>query len=182
MHWFSSDYHFDHANIIKYANRPFKSVEEMNEAIIANHNACVKPDDDFWFLGDFVFGENKIRKGANFLRRLNGRKNLIFGNHDPHTREFGCMFDSYGHYAEISVNKQRIVLMHYAMRIWNKSHHGVWQLYGHSHNTLPDDPTLLSFDAGVDCHNFRPLSFDDVDAIMKKKSYKPIDHHGQEKR
>ena len=71
-----------------------------------------------------------------------------------------------------------IVLCHYAMKIWNKSHHGVWHLYGHSHGTLPDDPYSMSFDVGVDCHDFKPLGFDDIKKIMdKKKKFKPIDHH-----
>jgi len=64
------------------------------------------------------------------------------------------------------------------MRVWNKSHHGAWHLYGHSHGTLPDDKNSLSFDVGVDCHNFTPINFEQVSAIMKKKNFKPIDHHG----
>jgi calcineurin-like phosphoesterase family protein len=65
------------------------------------------------------------------------------------------------------------------MRVWNKSHHGAWHLYGHSHGTLPDDPNALSFDCGVDCHNYTPISFEQVEAIMAKKTFKPIDHHGK---
>jgi hypothetical protein len=63
------------------------------------------------------------------------------------------------------------------MRTWNKSHRGSWHLYGHSHGTLPDDPHSMSFDVGVDCHNYRPLSFEQVKAVMSKKLFKPIDHH-----
>ena len=36
--------------------------------------------------------------------------------------------------------EQDIVLCHYAMRVWQKSHYGAWMLYGHSHGTLPDNP------------------------------------------
>jgi calcineurin-like phosphoesterase family protein len=177
--FFTADTHFHHANIIKYANRPFANVQEMDETIITNWNSKVKRDDIVYHDGDFVFGPNKIRDAANLRRRLNGRIHLIWGNHDNQNPEFASIFDSAQDYLEISVNKQRIILMHYAMRIWNKSHHGTWMLYGHSHGTLPDDPNLLSFDIGVDCHNFFPLSFDEVAAIMKKKTWKPIDHHGK---
>ena len=65
-----------------------------------------------------------------------------------------------------------IVLFHYAMRVWNASHYGTWHLYGHSHGDLPDDETSLSFDVGVDCHNFYPLSYSDVTGIMSKKNWK----------
>ncbi len=59
------------------------------------------------------------------------------------------------------------------MREWNASHWGTYHLYGHAHGTLQDDPNSLSFDIGVDCHNFYPLSYDEVKAIMKTKSWKP---------
>jgi calcineurin-like phosphoesterase family protein len=66
-----------------------------------------------------------------------------------------------------------IVLFHYALREWNASHWGSYHLYGHSHGTLPDIDTSLSFDIGVDCHNFYPLSYEEVKAIMKKKNWQP---------
>jgi len=65
------------------------------------------------------------------------------------------------------------------MRVWNKSHHGALNLYGHSHGSLPDDPHALAIDVGVDCHNFTPISFEQVKKIMSKKTFKPIDHHGE---
>ena len=64
------------------------------------------------------------------------------------------------------------------MRVWNKSHYGSWNLYGHSHGSLPDDPHARAIDVGVDCHNFAPVSFDEVKVIMERKLWKPIDHHG----
>ena len=84
-YWWTSDYHFSHFNIISYCNRPFKTVEEMNEVIIRRHNERVKPEDTVFFLGDFVFKggrEGGIERYRLFEKRLNGKFIFIKGNHD----------------------------------------------------------------------------------------------------
>jgi calcineurin-like phosphoesterase family protein len=80
---------------------------------------------------------------------------------------------------ELKHDHSLIVMCHYAMRVWNRSHRGAWMLYGHSHGSLPDDPGALSIDVGVDCHDYTPISHDDIGRIMAKKTWKPIDHHGR---
>jgi calcineurin-like phosphoesterase family protein len=56
------------------------------------------------------------------------------------------------------------------MKVWPHHSRGTWQLYGHSHGNLPDDPLSLSMDVGVDSHDFRPWHFDEIQAIMKTKA------------
>ena len=70
-HYFSSDFHLDHTNILKYDNRPFASIEDMNEEIIKNHNRTVNPEDNFYFLGDFAFSKDRFRI-EQLLKSLNG--------------------------------------------------------------------------------------------------------------
>lgn len=180
--WFTSDPHYGHKRIIELCNRPFANVEEMNEKLIENHNSVVKAGDDVFCLGDFSFGDAEFTRGV--LKRLNGNKYLIFGNHDQvffkdHTlRDF---FKWSKDMAEIKVEGHKVVLCHYSMRVWNKSHFGSYQLYGHSHGTLPDDPNLLSMDVGVDPCKYFPISYEQVKAHMATKTFKPIDHHGEKK-
>jgi calcineurin-like phosphoesterase family protein len=79
--YFTADLHFGHARIVELADRPFASVQEMDEALIANWNAVVRrPDDLVWVLGDYALGDR--RQGLGHLQRLNGRKMLVAGNHD----------------------------------------------------------------------------------------------------
>lgn len=78
--WFTSDHHFGHQNIIKYCDRPFDSVEEMNEVMIARWNDVVGTTDRVFVLGDFALG--KISETLPLAERLNGNKYLIPGNHD----------------------------------------------------------------------------------------------------
>jgi calcineurin-like phosphoesterase family protein len=77
--WFTSDLHFNHANIIQYSKRPFKSVDEMNEELINRYNFVVNPNDQVYLLGDLSMN---LERAKPYLRRLNGKKNLILGNHD----------------------------------------------------------------------------------------------------
>ena len=183
--YFISDTHFGHAKIIKYCNRPFSyptdnpdepflNVEEMNETLIRNWNETVNQGDMVYHVGDFAMGSDP----AKILRRLNGNKILVRGNHDKRP-QLAHGWSEIHPYLEITIEKQFIVLCHYAMRVWNKHHHGSWMLYGHSHGTLPDDPTSKSIDVGVDCHDYRPVSFEEIGRIMAKKTTVPKDHHGR---
>ncbi len=174
--FFTSDQHYGHKNICRFAGRPFNSVEEMDEALIKAHNETVSKTDIVWFVGDFAFSDaDRIR---TILRRLNGQKNLILGNHDnqiaktPKAFIGDGLFNSIANYKQIKIGGQAIILMHYAMRIWDKSHYGSWHLYGHSHGTLP--PYGKSLDVGVDDKNitveYRPYSFDEIQQFMSKQN------------
>ena len=79
--WLTSDTHFGHNNIIKYCNRPFSSVEEMDETLIQNWNKVVKPGDLVYHLGDVTMGVSHSRLDW-IMNRLHGSKRLIVGNHD----------------------------------------------------------------------------------------------------
>jgi len=151
----------------------------MDETLIANWNARVGLKDHVYHLGDFALGD--AEKARNILHRLNGRIHLVEGNHDSIARKLASKFASYrAGFIEIRINRQRLTLGHYAMKVWNKSHSGAWHLYGHSHGTLKDDIHSLSFDCGVDCHNYAPIHFDEVGAIMAKKNWRRVDHHGDD--
>jgi len=102
------------------------------------------------------------------------------GNHEGTALNCRKRFKWIKDYYELKVSDadckngvQRIILLHYAMRVWRGSHRGTWHLYGHSHGQLPDLEDHLSFDAGVDSHNFYPISYEEVKAIMKTKTWVP---------
>ncbi len=175
--WFTADTHFGHANIIKHCARPFESVGEMDAAIAANWNAVVQPDEDVWHLGDFAF-----RSAASpeiFLRRLNGRKHLVWGNHDSEQSRASKLWASSQPYAEVKADGVRLVLLHYGMRVWPGSGRGALHLYGHSHGRLPGDRQCC--DAGVDCWGFRPVGLDEIRRHLETLPERhPVDHHGSE--
>jgi len=166
MIYFTSDIHFGHENIIKYCNRPFSSVDEMDDTLIKNWNSKVKPNDEIYVIGDFSF-----QAPSKYLPLLNGKKYLVLGNHDDRkvmeqTNSWVWIRDYYELKLQVNGQKQMIALFHFAMRTWNKQHHGSWHLFGHSHGGMP--PHGKSFDIGVDCWNYFPLSLDEVTAEMDK--------------
>ncbi len=167
--WFTADFHFGHANIMRYCSRPFATVDEMDHAILERLNASVKANDILYFLGDFCMGSQT--RAIAYRRRIRCKKIFaVPGNHDKQARKLREEFAWLDHLAEVSIHGQPIVLCHYALRVWNRSNHGSWQLYGHSHGRLADIPNSLSMDVGVDTHHFRPWHYDEIDDLMRKKS------------
>lgn len=85
MIYYISDTHFYHENIIKYCNRPFNSVDEMNSELIKRWNLVVKPEDEVYHLGDFALCRGELI--PLLVSSLNGIKHFVYGNHDslgPH--------------------------------------------------------------------------------------------------
>ena len=80
-----SDTHFGHKGVCHFTRndgvtklRPFDTPEEMDEFMVEAWNAKVKPTDKVYHLGDVVIN----RKALPIMKRLNGDKVLIRGNHD----------------------------------------------------------------------------------------------------
>jgi len=166
--WFTSDFHLGHRNIIRYCNRPYRSTEEMDEAILENLNARVRQNDIFYFLGDFCMGGPS--QAARYRDRVVCRHiHVVEGNHDRVLRRLANAFCSWNQLARIRIGGQGIVLCHYAMRVWHHSWRGAWHLYGHSHGKLEDGQASLSMDVGVDAHQFLPWHFDEIKAVMEAK-------------
>ena len=128
-----ADMHFDHEAILAYDNRPFDGVEEMNEALIANWNRVVGPEDLTYILGDFCVGTPE--RWAAHLRRLNGRKVLLTGNHDDPAAVEACgsCFEAVAPYLEGSDGARHVELCHYPMPAFRDHYSGWYHLYGHVH-------------------------------------------------
>lgn len=170
--WFTSDTHFWHGNIIRFCNRPFETIEKMNEELIRRWNETVPADGVVFHLGDFTFGGAK--EWNEILSRLNGKIYLILGNHDMKQRRQGFMkrFEYVTQQMTIRVGSQTIILNHNPFLTYGGCYRNTWQLFGHVHSgPLADkgkDLTRLQvlfprqYDVGVDNNDFRPISFTEV--------------------
>lgn len=178
-YFFTSDTHYGHAKVIQYSKRPFTDVGHMESELIDRWNAVVKPGDFVYHLGDFAFLRGPI--ATRIAGALNGRKFLVWGNHDkklrlnkPFMAQWGWCEDQ----TAIKVGDQKIILNHYPLLTWEKAHYGSWMLHGHCHGTLFKDPYARRVDVGVDVWGYTPVSFDQLAEVMAKKEFRPVDRHG----
>ena len=198
--WFTSDTHFNHANICSATTkwkdpqtvRNFKSLSEMNDTLVNNINELVMPDDILIHNGDWSFGGfDSIEK---FRKRLICENiHLILGNHDHHIarnkQDCQSLFVSVSKYMELSVSHyvgntlvtNEFVLSHYPIASWNNLARGAIHLHGHVH--LPQNKRIgpgKMMDIGVDGNNLYPISTSEILKLMKNQPIKSMmnnDHH-----
>lgn len=174
--FFTSDLHFGHQNIIRFCNRPWKTTEEMDKALIENWNSVVGKNDIVFDLGDFAFAPNWRWK--EILSQLNGKHYLILGNHDI-TRWPGDsimeLFEGVYQQLILKIDGRFVYLNHYPYLCfggaWRDPQNAVWQLFGHVHsgpNSSGKDCDRLNgvfpyqYEVGVDNNNYTPISWEQV--------------------
>lgn len=183
--WFTSDLHFNHQNIIKFCNRPWKTTEEMDYALIDNWNSVVGKDDIVFNLGDFAFAPN--HKWKEYIEALNGIQYLIMGNHDR-SRYPGDtimkLFHSIHQQLILKIDGQTVYLNHFPFLCMDGvySNTPVFALHGHVHlnkvnNTGKDFDRMKmvlpnQYDVGVDFNDYKPISWEE----LHKKIYFQIEH------
>lgn len=174
--WYSSDPHFEHANIIRYASRPFADVEEMREALIERHNAVVRPQDHWYCLGDFTMERgNTPGYALSLLKRLNGHKRLILGNHDHYHARL---------YLEAGFEKVMAMQMVEGIRLTHIPIHpgsmgnAIANAHGHIHQQPAPAPVIFDKDGvrlvkpyinlSVEAIHYTPVSLDQLKAMVTR--------------
>jgi calcineurin-like phosphoesterase family protein len=180
--WFASDYHFSHKNIIKYDNRPFETVEEMNQVLIDNWNEVVGEKDVVFYLGDLSFDKN-IENTKKILKQLKGKIHFIMGNHDD-DRIISNLgrFETVNDYVNLTVTdknapngKQQIMMMHFPILSWDKAHRGAWHIHGHEHHSFTNNSEYDWYyerkvvDIGCNGWDYKPVSYEELKTIMDNK-------------
>lgn len=148
MRYYIADNHFFHFNLnIRMDNRGFPSVEEMNEYMIKKWNEKVKNrNDEVIIIGDFSIA--RARETEEVLKRLNGKKILVIGNHDKYLKDKTfdrSLFVRIEPYLEMNDNKRKVIICHYPTfcyngqnRVFDDGSPSTYMLYGHVHNTLDE--------------------------------------------
>lgn len=193
--WFTSDHHFDHKNVIKYCNRPFDSIEGMNEEMVKRWNERVSSSDTVYYIGDFSLSFTAVEK---YLNRLNGMKYLIMGNHDKCHPCFGknreqsiqkyinhgflsvelsYQFTLYLKSNTLHVLMPNILQLHHMPYINHETDKerylkyrpidtGEWLLHGHVHDKWLVKDKMIN--VGVDVWNFYPVSLEQISGVIKE--------------
>ena len=174
--FFTSDLHFGHKNIIRFDNRPFTSIEEMDTALIQNWNRKVKENDLVYILGDISWYNDE--KTASIFNQLKGRKILIRGNHDYIGPKTNKCFEKITDYYEIRIGQNLVVLCHYPIVFFNRHHYGAYMFYGHVHNSHEWQMTenykyelekldikCNMYNVGCMVQNYEPVTFEEITKV-----------------
>ena len=175
---FTSDQHFGHENIIKHTNRPFRTVEEMDRYMVRAWNSVVRKNDIVYHLGDISHKRCDADRANDLVAQCNGIKRLIVGNHETdgdvdYSKTFQervkldtALFDWVNEgYHETMIDGVLIIMSHYALETWHDMSKKSIQLHGHSHGKLK--PKTRRLDVGVDTHDFKPWSWDQIKVRFK---------------
>ena len=166
--YITSDLHLGHENIIEYCNRPFDSLEEMNQTLITNWNQTISPSDKVLFLGDLAMAPKE--QAINYFRQLNGNITFIRGNHD------GDNLDETIQVFETVTFKNkgiRYICSHYP-KFPPTENHLTYNLHGHTHNNETDDypfwnPNHNTFNFSVELTNYRPVPFSKINEFVTEQ-------------
>ncbi|MBQ3702497.1 MAG: fructose-bisphosphatase class III [Oscillospiraceae bacterium] len=167
MVFFIADPHFGHENVLRLCNRPFETIEQMNETLIQNWNHRVTGSDNIYIIGDMFF---RCEDPEAILRRLHGKKHLIVGNHDSSWMgkiRVEKYFKSVELMAITSTGTHAVTLCHYPLLSWKHARTS-YMIHGHIHVNTDMDfwPLLLVrenvLNAGVDLNNFQPVTLEEL--------------------
>lgn len=169
--FYLADWHYGHANILAYDDRPFRTVDEMNAALVDRWNHAVSPDDFVYILGDmFWCGQ---RDAIPILDALHGRKVLVRGNHDRVGDDFSRRFLKICDYLEVEDDGRHIVLCHYPIPCFKNHTLPSWfHFYGHVHNSFEWKMTEHSARLMRDLY-MRPCTMINVGVMMPWMDYTP---------
>jgi len=153
-----SDTHFGHTNIIRYCDRPFATIEEMDSALMRNWNDTVSKNDRVFHFGDFCFKYND-EKIKWLLSQLNGYKILIMGNHDRRVSPKKWMELGFDEVYPYPIIYQGFYMFSHEPMVLNR-HMPYANLYGHLHEKKMEGEGY--YNMCVENNGYRPVPLEDV--------------------
>lgn len=171
--FFIADTHFGHEEIIAYCDRPFDSVEQMNNIMIENWNSRVTNDDDVYIIGDVFYtgrGAKNSKEAIDIVSRLRGKLHLVAGNHDiPYLKntEYHYLFADVDQIRYLKHDGVNIFMCHYPMAEWSGYYRGSYHIYGHIHNHKNTAYSFMrqldnALNAAVEITNYFPVTFEEL--------------------
>lgn len=153
--YITSDLHWGHKNIMNFcpvSRARFRNdLDYMNEAMVKEWNDLIEPEDLVYILGDVAF--LPAQKATEYMRRLNGRKILVQGNHDRKLLNdpgFRSCFEEIHHYLDINYAGTKVVMLHYPIAEWDQMHRGSVHFHGHLHGGESGMERYRCRDMGID--------------------------------
>ena len=169
--FYISDWHYGHKNCIGFDNRPFFTLEEMNQSLVERWNSRVGKGDLVYVLGDMFWCPPK--EADPVMKKLNGQKILVKGNHDfCNNAGFLKNFVKVADYLEIDDEDRKVVLSHYPIPCFKNHFYGWYHLYGHVHTSFEYN-MIENFKYQMENLYERPCQMFNVGAMMPYMDYTP---------
>ena len=167
--FFVSDHHLGHEKILNFTGRPFKTIQEMEDGLVAAHNAVVGPNDLVYFLGDFALINKSVEELRRLLSRFNGIKVLIMGNHDGDPQNYlDAGFVAVFPHAIVFDN---FIISHEPAHLYGGN---FYNIHGHQHGAPLWDKSGRHFDCSVEALNYTPIKWSE---ILERMKYNEDDPH-----
>jgi calcineurin-like phosphoesterase family protein len=186
--WFTSDLHLGHGNILREHNRPFDSIDEMNDSLLSSINRRAKTNDILYILGDVAFrNKGGFTAAAGMVARLRcKKKRLVLGNHDRDDASKWAksgLFESVTRLDELDAGgfgyHASLTLCHYPLLSWSRSHYNGTSekpsimIHGHLHSSREDNERnrakgIFRYDCGVDANDYAPVHIADIISFFEE--------------
>lgn len=168
MNLYTSDLHFGHKNVIRFDQRPFADVEEMDACLIRCWNARVQPDDMVYIVGDICYHSQKGPEW--YLKQLKGHKILVLGSHDGpilENLEAQRCLEGIERLMHVKDGGHNLCLCHFPIAEWNGFFRNTWHIYGHIHNRKAETYEIMktrprALNAGCMINHYAPASFHEL--------------------
>lgn len=176
MKYYIADTHFGHKNVLRFDNRPFTDVDEMDRVLIENWNSVVRDEDDVYIIGDLIYRTDK--EPTWYLEQLKGKKHLIVGNHDEKLikdKSFRSYFVEIRDMLAVFDDDKKLFLCHYPMAEWPSYFRGSYHLYAHIHNNINETFDIMkgkdrALNVGCMINGYKPVTFKEL--VINNEKFK----------
>ena len=162
--FWTGDWHLYHKNMLDYCKEPFKNIKEKHKVLMTNYNQTVRNEDTCYFIGDIAMvGPSMWEHIKGIITKLNGRKHLVFGNHDEFKwqRYLDVGFTSVHSAHWMTLDGFNLVMAH-DPAVYCALNPDTILICAHVHTLFRSLPKQKVINVGINMWDYKPVNFDQI--------------------